>query len=64
MTPPALCASRRRLCRFTAVGEWGEKECGVPPPLALVSEAAGVFVALRTRRDIAGCVQAGGGFAE
>jgi len=43
---------------------WGEKKCGVTTPPALDRPAAGVCVALRTRRDAAGCVQPGGVVAE
>jgi len=43
---------------------WGEKECGVPPPPALVRPAAGLSVALGKRRDAAGCVKASGGSAD
>ena len=59
-----LCTCRRRLCWLLAVGRWGEKECVVPPPPALVRPAAGVCVVRGLRRAGAGCVQAGVSFAE
>jgi len=46
------------------VGGSGERECGGNLRPALVRPAAGVCVALRTRRDAARLVQAGGGFAD